>query len=270
MTTFKSFANTLLSSMLVVGAGFAGVLATAAPGLAETNARTEVSIKFFDITIIPSLTNHTLMDYVDQPSSDSLTDIVGENLHNSLFGETKDNLNYFGSVKETSSKVGSFDVGPGDTFSFNFIGDVKINTNLASEFHDAGGLGITRIGVVAGNKPLDNFTGSASFRHGGQGDVNTQKTSFFTLSSVTHQKTSNGNEESFWATITGSYERLFSESKTIHVSENRVGAAFVGVPEPLTVLGTAVALGIGGLLRKQYLQEKSQNSKPPSAKTGTL
>mgnify|MGYP006285429573 FL=1 len=248
--------------MLVAGAGFAGVLATAAPGLAETNARTEVSIKFFGITITPSQ-NQTLTDYIDKPSSNSLNDSMGENLHNSLFGDTKDNLNYFGSVKETSSKVGSFDVKPGDTFSFNFIGDVKINTNLASEFHDAGGFGITGIGVFGGNQLKDNLTARASFRHGGQGDVNTQKTSFFTVNSVTPQKTSNGNEESFWATITGSYERSFSESKTIHVSENRVGASSVGVPEPLTVLGTAVALGIGGLLRKQYLQEASQKSKAP-------
>jgi hypothetical protein len=84
-------------------------------------------------------------------------------------------------------------------------------------------------------------------------------TDYISLNNVAVVKTPNGNQEAIQLDFRGSFNRLFKEGGTVRLSEGKFGAAEVTasptpIPEPLTILGSVLTVGMGGLLRRQYLQ----------------
>jgi hypothetical protein len=273
--------NPIYSSALMLGAGLVGAISFAAPTQAATFAVADIDFEFSNFSIQPfsvgvSANPRSLEAAVEgEVFSEALAgarfnalppDPVGaENfVLNFTTGEGK---NYRGEAQGDAGVVGKFRVGADETLSFDFEGSLRLAAGVERPlFETATASGLLNFDVSTVKRDgstgqhLDEFSLSAALNPRGVTQYGIVRTSSIQLDSPppVDQK-SQGNESFFTVNVSGTYNRLFKRGQTIQLNEAKLGQATVSasptpIPEPLTIFGSVLAVGMGGWLRKQYLQ----------------
>jgi hypothetical protein len=274
--------KTLFSSAVWIGAGCASLLALPSTAQAVTLAGSETTFQFTNFSIRPfeagtsTVTNSLAVsaDGVVQAEATAVSifqlspdPISAENFVSNLtFGQGTD---YLGVAEGTAALVGNFRLNKGDVFSFDFQGSTQLISAIERPLFESsqaigginfsvsvlqpdGGSGIVR----------DSFSALAVLNTPGQDFFDYQSTGGIKLTEVAFDKTPEGNQEGLFAFFQGTFRHQHQGENPVQfqLSEAKFGAAQVSssptpIPEPLTILGSVLAVGMGGWLRKQYLQK---------------
>ncbi|WP_017315276.1 hypothetical protein [Mastigocladopsis repens] len=275
------FTPLVASSVLFTSPSQAATFAFSDGELSFTNFSGSISTEFNSDnngeTKAITLDNDDFVDFQNNPvveTSDSpanaFTDVVS-----SVSG---DGRNYIGLVKSESEIVGNFDIGAGQTFSFNFSSFLDLGTEIdtsPAENAQANGeisfylFDTSNISEQALPDFLDNLLDNPS-------SINTSAFSFFSLDgnvntlgddSITSQNSqditltdnftfvsSGGNQELVTASFAGSFQRYFDNSANITLIATRRSEARVTAPEPSTSLALLLFLALLALVNKGRLR----------------
>lgn len=277
----QTLTQTSFSVVLLTTAGFVSGLTLSTPAQASTFAASDSIVELFNFSIAPFDTGANTFTNTQTLSFDGV--VTAEANAVSLFpassGEptaggnfvsafaTGQGNHYFGVAEGNASLGAGFKVNRNELFSFGFGGSIQLLANVDQpQVETARALGGITLNIStlkpngSPGKTLDSFSALALLNNPGRNDSEIQSTGNFSLLSRSIERTPKGNQESILVTFRGAYERVFNRDKTIHLAEGKVGAAAVSstpkrIPEPLTILGSVFAVGIGGWLRKQYLAD---------------
>jgi hypothetical protein len=193
--------------------------------------------------------------------------ISAENFVSNLtFGQGTD---YLGVAEGTAALVGNFRLNKGDVFSFDFQGSTQLISAIERPLFESsqaiGGINFS-VSVLqpdgSSGRVRDSFSALAVLNTPGQDFFDYQSTGGITLTEVAFDKTPEGNQEGLFAFFQGTFRHQHQGENPVQfqLSEAKFGAARVSssptpIPEPLTIFGSVLAVGMGGWLRKQYLQK---------------
>ena len=171
--------------------------------------------------------------------------------------------NYFGIAQSASAILGAFSVGKNETFAFNFGAKLDLFTSiddpLIEDAHAQGQINFKIINVCTGLL-LDSFSlfGNLGTKGVGNYGFNTFGSNFSGMMEVSQKI--GGNQQNIGVSWSdGFYSRVFDENTNIVVIEDKDNIA--AVPEPSTVLGSAVFLGLLNLVRQIKDQLLTSNEK---------
>jgi hypothetical protein len=159
--------------------------------------------------------------------------------------------NYLGVAQSTAAILGVFSVKKNETFAFNFGATLNLFTSiddpLTEDAHAQGQISFNIINACTGLL-LDSFSlfGNLGTQGVGNYGFNTFGSSFSGIMGVSQNF--GGNQQNIGIGIDGFYSRFFGENTDIALMEDKESIA--SVPEPSTVLGSAVFMGLLNLVRK--------------------
>ncbi|MBD2773644.1 hypothetical protein [Iningainema tapete] len=172
--------------------------------------------------------------------------------NSSLSTAMGENRNYLALADSQATVVGNFDVNANTPFSFNFTGDFKLQAsieNTRSESAKAGGDISFLLVDTASNSVLDFFSLKGDVVTPGDEDfVAIEKSDNVVLGTLAKDFSFSGNQEFAQASFQGSFNRFFTDAKTIsliEVKQNRVEVK--AVPESSTNLTALVGVGVVGV-----------------------
>jgi hypothetical protein len=178
---------------------------------------------------------------------------------------------YFGVAQSAAAILGVFSVEKNQTFAFNFGATLNLFTSIddpsREDAHAQGKITFQIINTCTGLL-LDSFSlfGNLGAKGVGSYGFNTFGSSFSGLMGVSQNF--GGNQQKIGVGIDGFYSRFFDENTNIALLEDKENMA--SVPEPSTVLGSAVFLGLLNLVRKIRGQVLTSEVKNDILKTKTL
>ncbi len=278
LTVRKSIKSFVITSLGVIGSGAIGALLLTPDAKAATLSFSESTFEFSNFSISPLNTSvqavtDTLTvsrNGIVQATADAQSIFVTPplslasafNFVSSL--TTGEGLDYFGVADSYAGIVGDFNIGSGEVFSFDFTGSIVLNTEIkAPIFEVASSLaGInfnlsTLMDDGTVGTSLDYLDILAFLNTPGLDSYSLEKTDSISLNSLSISQSSGSLAESFVALFSGTFSRFFPQATKVQLSEAKAGLASISaspyaIPEPLTILGSLLAVGIGGLLRKEY------------------
>ncbi|MBW4632109.1 MAG: hypothetical protein KME30_09460 [Iphinoe sp. HA4291-MV1] len=244
---------------------FSGILFTEfnSDNNADTEAITLGKDDFVDFQ------NNPVVETSTSPAK-AFTDVVS-----SVNGEGR---NYTGLVKSNSGIVGNFDIGAGQTFSFNFSSFLNLGTDIdASPIENAQANGdiafylfdTSDISEQAlpdfltgllddpnsiNKSPLSFFSLSGNVSTLGDDFILSQNSSDITLTNTSKEVDFEGNEEFAFADFTGSFQRYFDKSANVTLIATRRSKARVTAPEPSTSLALLSFLALLVIANKNRLK----------------
>lgn len=278
LTEKKSMKSFFITSLGIIGSGTIGVLLLSSDVSATTLAFSGSNFEFSNFSISPFDTNvQTITDTLtvsqngivyataNAQSTFFTPPLSPAHAFNSLSSLTTGvGSDYFGTANSYAGIVGKFNIASGETFSFDFTGSIlltnqieyplfeiastlaHVNFNLSTLMDD---------GTV--EPPIEGLNMLAFLNTPGLDSYSLNKTDSITLNSVNVSQVNGTLNESFIALFSGTFSRLFPQATKVQLSEAKTGLALISassyaVPEPLTILGSLLAVGVGGLLRKEY------------------
>jgi hypothetical protein len=177
---------------------------------------------------------------------------------------TGEGLDYFGTADTYARVVGDFDIASGETFSFDFTGSIVLTTQIEiQEFEAASALANINFNLStlmddgSVGTSLDRLNLLAFLNTSGLDNYSSEKTDAISFNSFNTSQSSESLTEFFLAQFSGTFRRFFPQATKVQLSETKAGLVSISaspyaVPEPLTILGSLLAVGIGGILRKEY------------------
>ena len=160
--------------------------------------------------------------------------------------------------------MGDFDIASGETFSFDFTGSIVLTTQIEiQEFEAASALANINFNLStlmddgSVGTSLDRLNLLAFLNTSGLDNYSSEKTDAISFNSFNTSQSSESLTEFFLAQFSGTFRRFFPQATKVQLSETKAGLVSISaspyaVPEPLTILGSLLAVGIGGILRKEY------------------
>ncbi|NMG08015.1 hypothetical protein DP117_14395 [Brasilonema sp. UFV-L1] len=224
---------------------FSGILSTefSSNNNAETEGITLGKDDFVD------LQNNPVVETSSSPPKAS-TDVFS-----SVSGEGR---NYTGLVKSHSGIVGNFNIGAGQTFSFDFssflslgteietspVENAQANGDIAFYLFDTSDIseqalpnfltGLLEDSSSINNNSLSFFSLTGSVSTVGDDFLLTQNSSDITVTDTYTKVDFEGNEESALTELTGSFQRYFEKNTNVTLIATRRSQARVTAPEPAT------------------------------------
>ncbi|MEG4943632.1 PEP-CTERM sorting domain-containing protein [Microcoleus sp. F4-D5] len=157
--------------------------------------------------------------------------------------------NYSGLAQSQAAVIGDFDIDAEETFSFNFqtVLDLLISVeNRQSERASATGtISFWLINTVT-NILLDSFEIASGLDSSSGFYANVSSTNSFNPTAINFNLMAEGSAATSLLYTSGVYSRKFASAtnlRLVEVSNNIAEAEVEAVPEPTTVLGTAIFLG---------------------------
>jgi hypothetical protein len=161
---------------------------------------------------------------------------------------------YFGVAQSSAAILGVFSVEKNETFAFNFGASLNLLTSIddpsREDAHAQGKITFQIINTSTGLL-LDSFSlfGNLGAKGVGSNGFNTFGSHFSWM--ISSSQNLGGYQPNIGVGIEGFYSRFFDENTNITLIEDKENlAAVAAVPEPSTVLGSAVFLGLLNLVRK--------------------
>ncbi len=181
---------------------------------------------------------------------------MNTNLGGVAFNQTQsitsgEGYNYLGVAQSSAAILGMFSVGKNETFAFNFGASLNLFTSiddpLRENAHAQGQINFQIINACTGLL-LDSFSlfGNLGTKGVGNYGFNSFGSNFSGMIEVSQNL--GGNQQNIGVGIDGFYSRVFDENTNIALMEYKENIA--SVPEPSTVLGSAVFMGLLNLVRK--------------------
>ncbi|NJO40925.1 MAG: PEP-CTERM sorting domain-containing protein [Cyanobacteria bacterium CRU_2_1] len=171
--------------------------------------------------------------------------------------------NFFGAANSFSSIIGQFQIAKGETFSFDFLSTLELETSVddpqtetafaASDiqfelFDSVSGITLDSFGLFG------NLTSPGTWN-----SLGIESSDSISLADVSKILLSNETESVAFAGILGTYSRTFDSSVDLTLREFKANKASVeAVPEPSEIMGTIVALGL--LLGSGRLRMKAKKN----------
>lgn len=198
------------------------------------------------------------------------------------FNETQsiasgEGYNYLGVAQSSAAILGLFSVKQHETFAFNFGATLNLFTSIddpsREDAHAKGKISFKIINACTGLL-LDSFSlfgNLGTIGVGSSGALGSYGFNSFGSHFSGHIGVSQnlgGNQQNIGVGIDGFYSRFFDENTNIALIEDKENIA--SVPEPSTVLGSAVFLGLLNLVRKIRGQVLTSEEKNDILKTKTL
>lgn len=195
---------------------------------------------------------------------------MNSNQQEFAFNETQsiasgEGYNYLGVAQSSAAILGLFSVKKDETFAFNFGATLDLVTSIddpsIEDAHAWGKISFNIINACTGLL-LDSFSlfGNLGAKGVGSYGLNTFGSSFSGLMEVSQKF--GGSQPNFGVGIDGFYSRVFDENTNIALMEDKENiAAVAAVPEPSTVLGSAVFMGLLNLVRKTKGQVLTSDEK---------
>lgn len=165
---------------------------------------------------------------------------------------------YSGLAQSQAAIIGDFDLDAKETFSFTFQTFLRLLTsvdNPQSERASAqGNLSFLLIDTVS-NILLDSFQLGGSLHSFKRGDLSLSYSDSFNPTQINLDFLAQGNTKESVVYSSGEYSRTFDNATNLRLVEvNNNIAEAEAVPEPSTILGTAIFLGF--LVKGKKLQNK--------------
>ncbi|MGL4375102.1 MAG: PEP-CTERM sorting domain-containing protein [Microcoleaceae cyanobacterium] len=188
------------------------------------------------------------------------------NLGGAAFNQTQsiasgEGYNYLGVAHSTAAIIGTFSVGKNETFAFNFRANLDLFTSIddpsKEDAYAQGKINFKIINTSTGLL-LDSFSlfGNLGTQGVGSYGFNTFGSSFSGQMGVSQNL--GGNQQNIGVGIDGFYARIFDDNTSIALIEDKDNLA--SVPEPSTVLGSALFMGLLNLLRQRKRQFLTSNA----------
>ena len=169
--------------------------------------------------------------------------------------------NYLGVAHSTTAILGKFSVGKNETFAFNFGAKLALFTSIDNpsreDAHAQGQINFKIINTCTGLL-LDSFSlfGNLGTQGVGSYGFNTFGSSF--SGQMVVSQNIGGNQQNIGVGVEGFYSRIFDENTNIALIEDKDNLA--SVPEPSTVLGSALFMGLLNVLGKMKRQLLTSNA----------
>ncbi|NJM71244.1 MAG: hypothetical protein HC862_14020 [Scytonema sp. RU_4_4] len=186
--------------------------------------------------------------------------------------------NYTGFVKSNSEIVGNFNIGAGQTFSFDFSSFLNLGTEIeASPVENAQANGDISFYLFdtsdiseqdlpdfltsllddpssIDESPLSFFSLTGSVSTLGDDFLTSQNSSDITLTDTYQTVDFEGNEESALTELTGSFQRYFDKDANVTLIATRRNQARVTAPEPTTNLALLLFSALLAIANKDRLK----------------
>ena len=164
-----------------------------------------------------------------------------------------ENRDYLGLAKSEATVIGKFDVAANTFFSFNFTGDLNLQTSIDNPPEEnaraSGDISFVLLDT-ASQKVLDFLSLAGSVIT--QGDSNfiaTQNSDNVTLSHILEDHKFKQKQGFATASVEGSLQRSFNDNRSLALVEVKRNQARVQAPEPSTNLALLISGLVGVVLR---------------------
>ncbi len=163
-----------------------------------------------------------------------------------------ENRDYLGLAKSEATVIGKFDVAANTFFSFNFTGDLNLQTSIDNPPEEnaraSGDISFVLLDT-ASQKVLDFLSLAGSVIT--QGDSNfiaTQNSDNVTLSHILEDHKFKKKQGFATASVAGSLQHSFNDNRSLALVEVKRNQARVQAPEPSTNLALLISSGLVGVL----------------------
>ena len=163
-----------------------------------------------------------------------------------------ENRDYLGLANSEATVIGKFDVAANTSFSFNFTGDLNLQTSIDNPPEEnaraSGDISFVLLDT-ASQKVLDFLSLAGSVIT--QGDSNfiaTQNSDNVTLSNISEDHKFEQKQGFATASVEGSLQRSFDDKTSLALVEVKRTQARVQAPEPSTNLALVISSGLVGVI----------------------
>jgi hypothetical protein len=185
--------------------------------------------------------NAAFLESSESASNSNLSKVSGEN------------QDYFAFAQSQSEIIGNFDIEAGTSFSFDFMGDLNLETRVDNPSTE-GALSIAEIFFVLWD--IDNKTVLDGFSLIGK-LISKDESDFIKLDKSNKVNASEqfytnfgGLKESIEAPIKGSYKRFFTNDTNLRLVEVKLNTAVAKAPEPSGGLALLLPSSLTGVILK--------------------
>lgn len=236
------------------------------PASAATFASSQGIFKFTDFSQIPTdvfadtNTNTVAIAKIGPVNADATADALFEAAslqasNSSLSSASGTGRDYLGLGESFAAIRGTFDLAENTTFSFNFTGDLTLETSIddpAAETAKASGNVFLGLFDVSTNSLLDFFNLTANLDTSNSSDfLNFDKSNQITISNPVYTLNTGEKKESAQASVKGSFQRTFTNKTNLALVEFKVNKATVSIPEPSNLIAVLFFGGVISVARKR-------------------
>lgn len=163
---------------------------------------------------------------------------------------------YYGLAQSQATVIGDFDIDAQETFFFNFQTVLNLLTSVENRQSErasaSGSLSFWLIDTIA-NILLDSFQLASSLDSSGGVSLSVSASNSFNPTAINFNFLAEGSAAKSLLYTSGVYSRTFDSAtnlRLVEVKNNIAEAEAEPVPEPTTILGTAIFLGLFARRRK--------------------
>jgi len=169
-----------------------------------------------------------------------------------------DGNNYSGLAKTQGIVLGDFDINAAETFSFNFLTVLDLLTSVdnpeSERARARGSISFSLINTVT-NILFDSFEIASGLSSSSGHYFNFSPSSSFNATAINFDLIAEGSEVESFLYTSGTYSRRFDSATSLRLIQvNHNIAEAEAVPEPTTLLGTAIFLGL--VVKRRKLNNK--------------
>ena len=271
---FEGFANAFLLATPLVTSLTVGIAPSSAATIAGSVA--EVSINNFshrptDTGTSTNTNTATIANsgvVISQANADAVFisnchELLAANLSKSEVAGS--GSSYYGLAQSQATVIGDFDIDAKETFSFNFQTVLNLLTSVENRQSErasaSGSLSFWLIDTIA-NILLDSFQLASSLDSSGGVSLSVSASNSFNPTAINFNFLAEGSAAKSLLYTSGVYSRTFDSAtnlRLVEVKNNIAEAEAEAVPEPSTILGTAIFLGL--FVRGRKLNNKLSEAK---------